>query len=306
MSAGFCQAVGQWRGTAEVYDGQGRFLANGVDQRHVQREGEEGDAGRVRIDLSFTGPFKFAGHYYIDDRGTERVYEGPANFGFAEAMGDDAVDAHNYWPSVGLSQRFFLMVLPSGNKQLSLALLSRGERLVYAVVGENDKVVACGNDAPPIPSFVDGSAHDLVADPGAGRGSILLHRPGRWKGTLRAVDADYQAKGEAGFEEIVRADGEQGLKVRSSGGVFVPEPAEFGLKTDGWSAWTPEGRMVGSYSLSGGRALSGQFHRTDQQLRVWRREVVSHDGGLKAVVHVWHRGGRRIGAQWGVLEFEAE
>ena len=146
-NAGFCSAEGQWLGTAEVYSGTGEFLGNGVDQRHVRTDLDD---GRVRIDLSFTGPFKFAGHYVIDDRGAHRLYQGPLNHGFAEAIGSSAVQAHNFWPAIGMSQRFFLFALPSGDKQLSLALMSRGEQLCYAVVGENDRVKACGPDVSTV------------------------------------------------------------------------------------------------------------------------------------------------------------
>jgi len=302
-SKGFCQAIGQWRGTAEVYDGQGRFLANGVDQRHVRPD--EDDDQRVRIDLSFTGPFKFAGHYYIDDRGNDRVYQGPINVGFAESLGDNGVTADNYWASVGLTQRFFLMVLPGGTKQLSLALLDRGDRPVYAVVGENDRVAACATElaAPPAPSFLDGGAHDLGGDPAGGRGGILLQRSGQWTGTLMAVDDARVPLPSADYQEDVSLS-EGVIRVRQVGGSFAPEPAETTLRTDGYAAWSHSGNLVGSYSLSGGRAMSGHFHRLREELRVWRREVVAHDGSLKAVVHEWYRGGRRVGTQYGVLEFD--
>lgn len=141
MSAGLCSLDGEWRGTAEVYGGDGRFLGNGVDRRFVTTDV---GGGRTRIELSFTGPFKFTGHYVIADRGTHRLYEGPVNQGFAEALGEHLVQADNYWPSVGLSQRFLLMVLPGEDRQLSMALLSRGERLCYVVVGENHRVPSCG------------------------------------------------------------------------------------------------------------------------------------------------------------------
>ncbi len=306
MSAAFC-GLGEWRGTAEVYGGDGRFLGNAVDQRHARTEIDE---RRIRIDLSFIGPFKFSGHYLIDDRGSHRVYQGPANLGLAEAVGENLVDADNYWPAVGLSQRFFLMVLPGGNKQLSLALLSRGERLVYAVVGENDKVQACSlGDAPATPtapSFVDGASCDLAHDPAAGRGALLVHRAGTWRGTLALfTGAPLAPTGHADYEETVETVDATRLRVRVAGGGFAPEPARIDLTTDGWSAWSSAGAMVGSYHLVGGRALAGTFHRVGDELRVWRREVVSHDGTTKAVVHNWYRGGARVGVQHGVLKLEA-
>ena len=78
------------------------------------------------------------------------------------------------------------------------------------------------------------------------------------------------------------------------------------LNSNQWQAWaTDKADIVGSYSLSGGRALSGQFHHREAQLRCWRRDVVTLDGTRKAVVQHWYRGGERIGTQFGVLEFEA-
>ena len=299
----FC-GLGEWKGTAEVYGGDGRFLGNGVDQRHVRTPLE---GGRIRIDLSFVGPFKMAGHYVIHDKGSHRVYEGPANVGLAEAVAENLVDADHYWPGLGLGQRFFLMVLPGGGKQISLALLSRGERLAYAVVGENEKVGACAmgeaEGESPAPSFVQGASIDLAADPGAGRGAILLHRPGRWRGRLERTDGALKSVGQADYEERVEAKGER-LEIRTSGGGIAPEPGRIDLATDGWQAWSTAGGVVGSYSLFGGRALAGTFHRTREELRVWRREVASHDGGSKAVVHSWYRGGARVGVEHGVLSFE--
>ncbi|MBL8046128.1 MAG: hypothetical protein JNL09_06280, partial [Anaerolineales bacterium] len=43
------QGFGRWAGTAEVFSGEGRFLGNGADNRHVQDLG----GGRTRIDVSF-------------------------------------------------------------------------------------------------------------------------------------------------------------------------------------------------------------------------------------------------------------
>jgi len=57
--------------------------------------------------------------------------------------------------------------------------------------------------------------------------------------------------------------------------------------------------------LSGGRALSGQFHHRKAHLRVWRREVATLDGNRKAIVQHWYRGGQRVGTQFGVLEFKS-
>lgn len=294
---GFSQGVGRWIGSAEVYDGHGRFVGNATDRRHVQQHVGE---NRVRIDLSFVGPFKFAGHYFIEDRQTHRLYQGPVNVGYAETLSSGLIDAHNYWAVTGFSQRFFLMVLPGGDKQMSLALLTRGEELIYVVVGEYNRVQE--GDSAEIPTLVDGSAYDLADDPAAGRGAILLHRPGIWSGSLATLDGDLNSLPASDYAETV-APHADGLQIHLDGMTFDAAQRTFTLRTNERQAWTPPGAVVGSYSLSGGRALSGQFHHLERELRVWRREVVSHDGSMKVVVHTWYRGGTRIGVQFGVLTF---
>ncbi|MCB0032934.1 MAG: hypothetical protein KDE51_02850 [Anaerolineales bacterium] len=296
---GFSQGIGRWLGTAEVYDGHGRFLGNATDQRHVQRVVGE-DA--VRIDLSFVGPFKFAGHYTIADRKTHRLYQGPANYGYAETLSNGLIDANAYWPVTGLSQRFFLMVLPDGDRQLSLALMSRGEQLIYVVVGDYVRV----NDEGylPNPTLLDGTSYDLADDPAGGRGQILMHRLGRWSGTLTQLDEALEVQQTAAYTETVSACSPK-LAVTIETNAFGISSYSTPFKTNGWQAWTPAGEVVGSYSLSGGRALSGHFHHLEQNLRVWRREVINHDGTIKAVLHNWYRGGVRVGVQFGVLTFEA-
>ena len=294
-ATGFKNATGQWLGTAEVYDGNGRFLGNGTDQRHVQKIA---DSNRIRIDLSFIGPFKFAGYYEIEDHGAYRLYQGPANTGYAESLGTNLVDANGYWPVTGLSHRFFLMILPDGNRQLSLALMSRGEQLLYVVVGENQRVT----DGRYNPTLLNGTSYDLADDPSGGRGEILLHRAGQWTGTLQTLNANMEVVGENVYRESITTT-DDGLQMTITGSAFNAQEHTIVFKTNKWQAWSGAGDVVGSYSLSGGRALSGQFHHLIQNLRLWRREVVSHDGLLKAAVHIWYRGGQRIGAQVGVLHF---
>lgn len=302
----FSQGYGRWAGSAEVFDGQGRFLGNGADNRHVQNLG----GGRTRIDVSFVGPFKHSGHYVIDDRGDHRLYQGPANIGYAEVLSDSLVDAKAYWPALGLTQRFMLMVLPGGDVQLSLAHMQRGEEVLYVVVGQNDRVPDVGL-APP-PSLVSGTSYDLAGDPTAGRGSALLHRAGRWRGALTTLGADRAPLATVEYAERVRvgpsvAEGSAGeLVVEIEGGAFIAEHHSVTLRSNGRQAWTPAGEsFAGSYSLSGGRALSGHFYHLDTHVRVWRREIVSHDGSRKALLHCFYRGDARIGAQFGVLEFSA-
>ncbi len=293
---GFTQAAGKWAGSAEVYTGEGRFAGNGTDRRNVQQVAPD----RIRIDLSFIGPFKFAGHYFIEDRKTERLYQGPVNVGYAEPLSDTLVDSNSYWAATGFSQRFFLMVLPDGQRQVSMAQLSRGDQLIYTVVGENVRV----DDAfEGIPGLVNGSAFDFASDPTAGRGEILLHRQGVWRGTLSVLDEAMQEMPAVEYAESI-APAANRLEMTITGAAFDPQPATVELTTNGYQAWSAPGEVVGSYNLCGGRALSGHFQHLRPALRVWRREVVTHEGDQKVVVHLWYRGGQRIGAQFGILRFE--
>jgi hypothetical protein len=294
----FSQGFGQWAGTAEVFSGEGRFLGNGADHRRVQDLGD----GRTRIDVSFVGPFKHAGHYFIQDHGDHRLYRGPANVGHAEALSESLVDANAYWPALGLSQRFFLMILPGGGTQLSLALMSRGEHVMYVVVGQNDKVPA--GDAAPPPSLVSGTSYDLADDPNAGRGAALLFRAGAWRGELTVLGANRELQGTAAYTETVSELPGAQVQIEEHGG-FAPQPRCVTLKTNGWQAWsTPEQPVAGSCSLYGGRAASGNFHLLAEGLCAWRREVVTHDGTQKAMVRFWYRGGERVAMEFGVLRFD--
>jgi hypothetical protein len=300
----FTQSLGHWLGTAEVYDGNGRFLGNGSDSRQVQQLAD----GRVRIEVSFVGPFKHAGHYTIAEEAGSRLYQGPANVGYAETLSSGLIDANAYWPALGLSQCFFLMVLPDGNSQLSLALMSRGEKLLYVVVGQNNRIETEGEAVERIPysvsrppSLLSGTSYDLAHDPAAGRGKILLHRPGVWSGKLAALDGALRPLPATQYSEEITAD----LHIQLSGMAFVEGRATAVLHTNHWEAWSEAGDLVGSYSLSGGRALSGHFHFLPSHRRLWRREVVSHDGRYKAILHTWYRGGERVGVQFGVLNYES-
>ncbi len=296
-SEGFSKAAGKWAGCAEVYSGEGCFLGNGTDRRNVQQVAEN----RIRIDLSFLGPFKFSGHYFIEDRKTERLYQGPVNVGYAEPLTETLVDSNSYWAAIGMSQRFFLMVLPDGKTQLSLAQLSRGDQLIYSVVGENQRV----EDAfEGIPGLVDGSEHDLKNDPAAGRGEILLHRKGVWRGRLAVLDEKLNEISANEYVETVETNGNQ-VEISYSGMAYDPQPTTVKWKTNGFQAWSGPGDLAGSYNLCGGRASSGHIQHLRPSLRVWRREVVTHTGDVKAVVHLWYRGGQRIGAQVGILTFES-
>ena len=290
----FSQGIGRWAGNAEVFDSYGHFLGNGSDYRNVQQL----DSGRVRIDVSFVGPFKHSGYYFIQQEDDHRLYEGPANIGYAETLSENLVDANAYWPVLGLSQRFFLMIVDE-NLQLSLAQMSRGEHMMYVVVGQNDRVL--DSVLNPQPTLTSGTHYDLHEDPSAGREEVLLHRAGQWKGKLTALDDDRKELGHFDFTETVTAD----LNVTFEGGSFDNAVRKMKLHSNQWQAWaTDEAEIVGSYSLSGGRALSGQFYYREAHLRCWRRDVATLDGTRKAVVQHWYRGGERIGTQFGVLEFE--
>ena len=285
---GFSRGIGNWAGRAEVYDAGGRFLGLGRDRRHVSRAAA---SGKVRIDVSFSGPFRLEGHYEVDDRGSHRIYRGPANVGFAEVLSPSLVDANGYWPDAGLTQRFFMLVLPDGEKQLSLALMSRGEQPLYCVVVENDRLPesATAAEAPGVAARATDAPEP----------ELLLHRLGRWRGSLsvsgRQLERPYEEKIE-GMDD--------GLRVSFEGGFYAPEPVTVELKTRDQQAWSGPGELVGSYSLFGGRALAGTFHRTSRELRLWRREVATRDGTRKAVLHHWYRGQERVGTEYGVLELE--
>ena len=298
MSGGsFTKGLGEWIGAAEVYDAEGRFAGMGRDTRTVLADDQ---SGRVTVEVSFDGPFSLSGTYTIADHGSHRIYEGPLNIGYAEALGDGLVAAHNYWPDLGLSQRFFLMVLPDGTHQLSLALLSRGDQLQWTVVGEYQRQIDPSDPAPP--PVVPMDPETLRDDPAAGRDELLLLREGRWSGQLHRLNADYQPSGTADYSEtVVPQDGSWEIELS---GADYSSGLAFTLLSDGWTAWTPVGNLMGSGTLCGGRGFSGQFHLHDQGLRVWRREVVSRDGTLKAVLHVWYRGEQRLGAAYGALAFE--
>ncbi|BCX02910.1 MAG: hypothetical protein KatS3mg053_0848 [Candidatus Roseilinea sp.] len=283
---------GQWIGNAEVFAGDGHFVGNGMDVRHVQRV----DDCHTRIDVSFIGPFKVSGHYFIHDCGDHRIYEGPVNVGYAEALCDGVVDANAYWPALGLSQRFLLAVLPDGDTQASLALMSRGDQLVYVVVGQNRRVTGEAS----LPELVCGTSLDLANDPTAGRAVMLLHREGTWHGELVALDARRRPIGQAPYSETLLP----GNRVMREGGHFDPARRAFCFKTNGWQAWTmPDCEIAGSCGLAGGRASHGHFHHLPVRLRVWRREIATLDGARKVLVQHWYRGGERIGSEFGVLAF---
>ncbi len=285
MSGSFRRGEGRWRGTADVFDSAGRYAGEGRDARVVRRD-LGGDC--VEVEVSFKGPFELSGAYRISDRGDHRRYEGPLNYGYAETLGEGLIDANNYWPSIGLSQRIFLMVLPGGATQLSLALLSRGEQTAYTVVGEYHR--RCEDE--------DEGAVGL--DCGTGP---PLSREGTWKGTLNLLGTDLLPLGSTDYSEqtIAGEGGRQDLTLRSCG---FADDATLTLNADRRGLWSDPGDVTGSASAWGGRALAGNFHFSSEGLRLWRREVIASGGETKGVLHTWFSGGRRIGAAYGALRFE--
>lgn len=112
--------------------------------------------------------------------------------------------------------------------------------------------------------------------------------------------------GQVGQAEQVGATGDGGrLEVALTGTGFAGD-ATITLRSDGRRHWTGGGDVVGSESLWGGRALAGTLLFGRDCLRLWRREVARRDGSSKGVLHMWYRGGTRVGVAHGVLEFAPE
>ncbi len=297
LSRSFSAGVGEWFGQSEVYDPTGRFLGYGRDQRNVQRDP---DTGIVTIDVTFSGPFELAGSYTIADHGTYRVYQGPLNYGRAEPIGDNAVTAHNYWPDLGLSQRFALVVAQDQRTQLSLAVISRGEKLRYLVVGESHRRLD-EDDIEPV--FADTDPAGVAEDLNAGRGAALLHRRGSWSGQLVTCDGDLNPVGTTPYTETVTAAGDS-LDLAWSGLHFAAD-ATASFSVEGNSRFSPAHDVVGSGTLAGGRAVSSQLLFMSNERRLWSREIARADGSAKAVIHQWFEGERRIGAAVGHANFES-
>ncbi len=301
--ASFAKGLGEWVGAAEVYDYSGRFAGMGYDKRTVKADDQNGS---VTVAVSFDGPFSLAGEYTILDRGHYRLYQGPLNLGYAETLDEGLVAAHNYWPSLGLSQRFFLFVLPDGSTQLSLALLSRGEQLHWTVVGEYQRQVDVYSSVPLGVPLLDPAV--VGDDPNGGRSEALLLREGQWTGNLQHCDNNLLPTLATEFVENVKVtNAHESTKLVAAtqlSGLGLAPDVEFDLNVERTLLWSGAGALCGSAMLSGGRALSGQFHHRATGLRLWRREVACVDGTKKAVLHVWYRGDNRLGASYGILDFQ--
>ena len=334
MTDSFQRGEGRWQGASEVYDSQGRYAGQGRDARVVRRDL---GSGSVEVNVSFEGPFSLSGTYRISDRGDHRRYEGPLNYGYAEALGEELIDANNYWPDLGLSQRFWLMVMPDGKTQLSLALLSRGEQTAYTVVGEYHRSPAEGGEIDKGGKGDEGGEMGKGGEiderhKGGKRGEqdeghaqdqaeesphanaeeslnskpdadpALLLRPGTWSGTLKLLDAHLSTAGQTNYSEHIARDECDRLIVSLQNSGFASE-AEIVLSSDEQGLRGAPGSVTGSASIWGGRALAGQFLFGKEGLRLWRREVATRCGDLKGVLHTWYQGGSRIGAAYGALKF---
>ena len=305
MTDSFQRGEGRWQGVADVYDSQGRYAGQGRESRVVRRDLE---GGAVEVDVSFEGPFSLSGTYRISNQEDHRRYEGPLNYGYAEAMGEDLVDANNYWPDLGLSQRFWLMVLPNGTTQLSLALLSRGEQTAYTVVGEYHRSLDGDGegDAQDQAGQADAEEGAEAAEEGLNSktdaDAAPLLRPGTWSGMLKMLDLYLGSVGQTSYSEHTTRD-DQGRLIVSTPDSDFASGAEIALSCDEQGLWSAPGDITGSASIWGGRALAGQFLYVKDGLRLWRREVVTRCGNLKGVLHTWYMGGSRVGTVYGTLEF---
>ncbi len=287
------QGIGNWIGISEVYDGQGQFIGNASDQRTVTKN--EDDTYTVHVNI--LGPLMVNREYQIRIASDHHIYLGSTHFGYAEQINNDLLTTNSYWSQWGLSETSFVHVSPDTYSQLSLSLLKRGDQIIYTLVGEyhnNDKQIKYPNTI--------GIPIDRNDNPAAGYSSHILHRSGTWSGELTVIDENLSPMGRAYYTENVRAHQEQ-LMITTEGGGFTPMKRSFRMTTNGWQAWSDPGDVVGSYNMLGGRALAGSMHYIGAERRIWRREVATVDGRYKAVLHYIYQGDKRVGVQYGMLEF---
>lgn len=288
------QGIGNWTGISEIYDGRGYFIGNVSDQRSIKQNPDS----TYTVSVNIIGPVMLSGQYGIRIDPDHHTYQGDVHVGYAEQYNDELLASNNYWAQWGLSERNFVMISTETHTQLSLSLLSRGDQLIYMLVGEYY------DDKSPIqiPTAL-GIPYDRRDDPTAGRGTLLLHRAGTWSGQVTVLDENQAPMGFAHYTENMRVRQDQ-LIVTTEGGGFTPMRRSFRMKTNGWQAWSDPGDVVGTYNLGGGRALSGNFHYVGAERRIWRREVVTSDGHHKAILHYIYQGDRRVGIQYGMLTFQ--
>ena len=117
------------------------------------------------------------------------------------------------------------------------------------------------------------------------------------------LGADLADAGTTSYVETAEAT-DTGLAIGLAGLHFANDATyDLTTSTDGTQAWTPPGDVVGSFSISGGRGQSGNVLHHTEELRVWKREVASLDGTMKAVLHTWYRGEQRVGVAYGTLTY---
>ena len=288
------QGIGNWTGISEIYDGRGYFIGNVSDQRTIK----ENANGNYTVSVNIIGPVMLNGEYNIRINPDHHTYQGNVHVGYAERYNSELLASNNYWSQWGLSERNFVMVSTETHTQLSLSLLSRGDQLVYMLIGEYYD----DNNQIKIPTTL-GIPYDRRDDPTAGRGELLLHRVGTWSGQVTVLDENQAPMGRAHYTENMRVHKNQ-LIVTTEGGGFTPMKRSFRMKTNGWQAWSAPGDVVGTYNLAGGRALSGHFHYVGAERRIWRREVVTSDGQHKVILHYIYQGDKRVGIQYGMLTFQ--
>lgn len=287
------QGIGNWIGISEVYDGNGHFIGNASDQRTIT----ENDDGTYTVNVNTFGPLMVNGQYKVRIAPDHHTHLGQTNYGYAEQINNELLASNNYWEQWGLSETSFVLVSPATHSQLSLSLLKRGEQLIYTLVGEyHDNE---GNLQFPKTLGIPVDRHD---DPVAGHQSHIMHRAGTWAGEVTVIDENLAPMGRAHYTENIRIHQEK-LMVTTEGGGFTPMKRSFRMTTNGWQAWSDPGDVVGSYNMFGGRALVGSLHYVGADRRIWRREVATVDGQHKAILHYIYHGDKRVGVQYGMLEF---
>lgn len=289
------QGIGNWTGISEIYDGRGKFIGNVSDQRSITQNND----GTYTVNVNIVGPIMLNGQYNIKISPDHHSYQGDVHVGYAEQYNNELLASNNYWSQWGLSERNFVIVSPETHTQLSLSLLSRGDQLIYMLVGEY-----YDDNSPvkiPVTMGIPDDRHD---DPTAGRETILMHRAGTWSGLVTVFDENLDLmKHGIHYTENMRVRKNQ-LIITTEGGLFTPMKRTFHMTTNDWQAWSEPGDVVGTYNLAGGRALSGHLHYVGAERRVWRREVITSDGNHKAILHFIYHGDKRVGVHYGMLTFK--
>ena len=342
----FEQGEGHWRGAAEVYDAAGNFAGEGHDARAVRRdlddgtvEVEVGFTGPFRLSGSYViadhgdhrlylGPLN---HGYAEVLG-ERLID---THNYWPDIGLSQRLCLMVLPGGGVQLSLALL---SRGEQATYTVVGEYERH-QAADPPGVSVTGSSTIPPAVASGAVPEAGERGTEPEQERSGTVLERPGTWSGTLELIGPDGDVLGTAGYRERVEqaeqvrqvrqveqvrqvgqvepvehagqaehfgAAGHGGrLEVALTGTGFADDAA-ITLCTDGRQRWTGGGDVVGSESVWGGRALAGTLLFGRDRLRLWRREVARRDGSAKGVLHMWYRGGTRVGVAHGVLEFAPE